>query len=113
MGAARTGPKLARGTRIHYFFLSFSAMASWIVRQSTLKSKPWKPLEMIFVWRPRKKTPETPSLATTWLKAWRYEIATSDVCLAVLSTRIELEHVSETADAQKPMKPATPWPSLR
>ena len=35
--------------------------------------------------------------------AFMYEIETSDVCTVVLSTRIELETVSETADEQKPM----------
>lgn len=40
------------------------------------------------------------------VKAWEYEIASLDVCLVVLMTRMELEHVSDTALATNPIHAA-------
>jgi len=74
-----------------------ASMWSWPNRQSTLKSRPCTPFEMIFVCKPRKNTPYKPSFSTTRLKAVMYEMESPEHCLATFKTRMLLEHVSLTA----------------
>merc|ERR1719331_780470 len=92
------------GTPPYFFALRMSAPYF----QRTVKKRPWKPLEMSLVPRPRKRRPVTPSLAMTIFAASTYPMGTVDVCVVVLRTRTELEMVSETAVAEKPMMAERP-----
>lgn len=65
---------------------------------------PWHPFAIILVFNPLPNNPLNPSVATTALAASKYPILVSLTCLYVFTTRRELEIVSETTEATKPMK---------
>lgn len=70
---------------------------------STVNINPCNPFANIFVFNPLPSSPLTPSVAITALAASVYPILVSFTCRYVLTTRSELDTVSEIADATKPM----------
>lgn len=69
---------------------------------------PCKPFANIFVSNPRNINPRIPLSSITFFTTCGYDNATSELCLYTLITRIELEHVSLTADEQNPMMARLP-----
>ena len=72
-------------------------------RQMTVNSMPCMPLVMMRVDKPRPNRPAIPSLAIISDSAVWYEMWFTCVCFVVLMTRTELDTVSLTTDAVKPM----------
>jgi len=65
---------------------------------------PCNPFANILVLRPLPNSPNIPSAATTSLAASKYLIRVSFTWRYVLTTRRELETVSDITDAQNPIK---------
>merc|ERR1711937_218150 len=84
-----------------YFFFSPNIASSKCFHKIENKI-PCKPFDKIFVSNPLNIKPLTPFTARTSCKALGYPICSACVCLYTLSTRIELLHVSLTAELQNP-----------
>lgn len=66
--------------------------------------RPCNPFAKILVFNPRPNRPFRPSVAITASAAAKYPMRVSFTWRYVFTTRNEFEIVSETTDAQKPMK---------
>ena len=65
--------------------------------------RPCSPFARILVFSPRPNSPLMPSVAMTACAAAKYPMRVSFTCRYVFTTRSELDTVSETTEAQKPM----------